>query len=118
MTEMTPASRHAPLYSPRSRRMRPQIYVDHATTTPLDERVRAAMLPFLGTEYGSPESPHARGRRLRDVVEEARADVAALLGAVPDEILFTASATEANNLALKGTILAAPSGARVLAAAT
>jgi cysteine desulfurase len=98
--------------------MRARIYVDHATTTPLDERVRAAMLPFLNVEYGSPASPHARGRRLRDAVEAARSQVAALLGADPDEILFTGSATEANNLALKGTILAARSGARVLAAAT
>jgi cysteine desulfurase len=98
--------------------MSAHIYADHATTTPLDARVRAAMLPFLDDAYGSPQSQHARGRRLRDALEAARADVGNLLGAAPDEILFTGSATEANNLALKGTFMAAPPGARVLAAAT
>jgi cysteine desulfurase len=94
------------------------VYADHAATTPLDPRVLAAMLPFLGDEYGVPQALHARGRRLGEVVESARSDVAALVGAEPDEILFTGSATEANNLALKGTLLAEPLGARVLAAAT
>jgi len=98
--------------------MSARLYADHATTTPLDARVRAAMLPFLGEEYGSPLALHARGRRLQEVVDAARSDVAALLGADPDEILFAGSATEANNLALKGTLLAEPPGALVLAAAT
>jgi len=98
--------------------MSARLYVDHATTTPLDPRVRAAMLPFLGDEFGSPLALHTRGRRLQHFVEAARADVAALLGVAPDEILFAGSATEANNLALKGTLQAAPPGARVLAAAT
>jgi len=98
--------------------MTARLYADHATTTPLDPRVRAAMLPFLGDEYGSPLSLHARGRRIQHLVEAARADVATLLGVTPDEILFAGSATEANNLALKGTLQAASPGTRVLAAAT
>jgi len=107
-----------PIYSLRNLPMNTRLYVDHATTTPLDPRVRAAMLPFLGDEFGSPLGLHARGRRLQRVVEAARTDVAALLGTAPEEILFAGSATEANNLALKGTIQALPAGARVLAAAT
>ncbi|HEU5394637.1 MAG TPA: aminotransferase class V-fold PLP-dependent enzyme, partial [Candidatus Methylomirabilis sp.] len=97
--------------------MRP-IYLDHATTTPLDPRVREAMLPFLGEKFGSASSLHRRGMEARDGIGRARGAVARLLGAEPEEILFTASATEANNLALKGTALASRPGGRILVAAT
>src|SRR5262245_57400337 len=93
-------------------------YLDQATTTPLDPRVREAMLPFLGDAFSSPSARHRRGRAVRDAIERARASVATLVGCPAEEILFTASATEANNLAVKGTLLASPGGGRILVAAT
>ncbi|HKQ98191.1 MAG TPA: cysteine desulfurase family protein [Candidatus Polarisedimenticolia bacterium] len=87
---------------------------DHHTTTPLDPRVLEAMLPYLLERHGTPTALYARGRRLAADVESARAAVARLFGAEPEEILFTASATEANNLIVKG--VARPG--RRLAAAT
>ena len=94
-----------------------RIYLDNATTTRPDPRVRSAMAPYLGRAFGSPSAPHARGRAAREAIETARASVARLVDAPPEEILFTSSATEANNLALKGLALASPPG-RLLAAAT
>ena len=85
-----------------------RVYFDHASTTPAAPEVLEAMLPFFGARFGNASSLHARGRQARAAVEDARAAVAALLAASPDEILFTSSATESNNLALKG--LAAASG--------
>ncbi len=82
--------------------MSPRIYFDHSATTPLDPRVLTAMAPFLGGAFGNPSSPHHEGRVAREAVETARAQVAALIGAEPDEIIFTASGTEADNLALIG----------------
>ena len=78
------------------------IYLDANATTPLDSVVRDAMTPYYGEAYGNASSPHAPGRRARQALEEAREEVAALLGARPEEILFTASATEANNQVLRG----------------
>ena len=80
------------------------IYFDNAATTPLDPRVREAMLPFLGAQYGNPSSLHAAGRTARTAVDNAREAVAALLGATPPEIIFTASGTEADNLAVLGVL--------------
>jgi cysteine desulfurase len=80
-----------------------RLYFDHAATTPLDPRVLEAMLPFLESHFGNPSSPHAEGRTARSAVEAARAEVAELLGASPEEILFISSGTEADNLALLGT---------------
>ncbi len=78
-------------------------YFDHHATTPMDRRVLEAMMPYLTTEFGNPSSAtHEWGRRAEVAVEDARGAVAELLGAHPDEIVFTAGATEANNLALKG----------------
>ncbi len=73
------------------------VYFDHNATTPLDPRVRDAMLPWLGDLHGNPSSAHAAGRRARRAVEEARARVANLLAARPAEIVFTSSGSEANN---------------------
>jgi len=76
------------------------VYLDHNATTPLDPRVREAMLPWLGERFGNPSSVHGFGQAAREAVEEARTAVAALLGARPAEIVFTASGTEANNMVL------------------
>ncbi len=81
---------------------RSPIYLDHASTTPLDARVVERMRPFLGPEYGNEASSHFLGRRAHDAVEAARCEVAALIGASPAEIVFTGSGSEADNLALKG----------------
>lgn len=75
----------------------PIIYFDHNATTPIDPRVRDAMLPWLGGVHGNPSSAHRAGRAARQAVEKARAQVAELLSAQPEEILFTSSGTEANN---------------------
>ena len=79
------------------------VYLDYQATTPLDRRVLDAMLPFFTEKFGNPHSvTHAYGREAEAAVEEARAKVAALIGAEPREIIFTSGATEANNLAIKG----------------
>ncbi|BBL71959.1 cysteine desulfurase family protein [Methylogaea oryzae] len=78
------------------------LYLDHNAATPLDERVREAMEPFLGRFYGNPSSLYRLGRLSRDAVEAAREQVAALAGAIPSQVIFTSGGTEANNLALKG----------------
>ena len=86
--------------------MHSRIYFDHSATTPLDPRVLDAMAPFLGGAFGNPSSLHHEGRVAREAVETARAQVAALIGAEADEIIFTASGTEADNLALIGAVRA------------
>jgi cysteine desulfurase len=78
------------------------VYLDYNATTPVDPVVAAAMTVALTELFGNPSSAHVFGQRSRDAVAHARAQVAALIGAVPDEIVFTGSATEANNLALRG----------------
>jgi cysteine desulfurase len=79
-----------------------RVYLDHNATTPVDPRVLEAMLPFLRDDYGNPSSLHWFGQRARGAVEEARARVAALVGAEPAEIVFTASGSESDNTALRG----------------
>jgi len=83
-----------------------RIYFDHSATTPLDPRVLKAMLPFLEDSFGNASSQHAEGRVAREAVENARAQVAALLNADANEIIFTSGGSEANNLAIKGTFFA------------
>lgn len=78
------------------------IYFDHSATTPLDPRVIDAMQPYERVYFGNPSSLHAAGRQARSAVDQARQQVADLLYAGPDEITFTASGTEADNLALLG----------------
>nr|WP_086642726.1 cysteine desulfurase family protein [Acetobacter sp. DsW_063] len=79
------------------------IYLDNAATTPCDPRVMAVMAPLFVEEFGNPHSTsHIFGLRAADAVETARAQVAALIGADPREIVFVSGATEANNLAIKG----------------
>ena len=84
----------------------PGIYLDHAATTPLDPEVLEAMLPYLREEFGNPSSLHRFGQRARGAIDEARARVAALLGARDAEIVFTGSGTEADNMAIIGATLA------------
>lgn len=82
------------------------IYLDHNATTPVDPAVLDAMLPFLCEAYGNPSSAYPLGRRARDAVETARAEVAALIGAQPDEIVFVSGGTEASNTAIRGAAVA------------
>ncbi len=82
------------------------IYLDYAATTPLDPAVLQVMLPHLASDgtFANPASTHGPGYKARAAVEKARAQVAALLGAEPAEIVWTSGATESNNLALKGAL--------------
>ncbi len=92
--------------------MKPPIYMDHNATTPVDPRVVEAMLPCFTQHFGNAASrTHAYGWAASKLAEDARAAVAAALGAHPEEIVFTSGATEANNLAIKG-VAAALSGRR------
>lgn len=78
------------------------IYLDHNATTPVAPEVLEAMLPFLQNQYGNPSSAHAIGRQAKRAIETAREQLAALINAKADEIIFTGSGTEANSLALFG----------------
>lgn len=82
--------------------MREPIYLDHNATTPLLPEALDAMLPYLRGRFGNPSSQHAYGQIARKAVEQAREQVAAFLGATPDEIVFTSGGTESNNLAVRG----------------
>jgi cysteine desulfurase len=97
--------------------MNSRIYFDHSATTPLDPRVLEAMAPFLGGAFGNPSSLHYEGRIARAAVDTARAQVAALIGAEPEEIVFTASGTEADNLALIGAVRASGKPGHVVTSA-
>jgi cysteine desulfurase len=78
------------------------IYLDYNATTPLCEPARAAMLPFLDEKFGNPSSVHAAGREARAAIDDARDQLASLVGAKPHELIFTSGGTEANNLAVLG----------------
>ncbi len=78
------------------------IYLDFNATTPVAPEVAGALQVYLTEEFGNPSSDYALGRRAREAVAQARGEVAALLGAAPEEIVFTSGATEANNTVLKG----------------
>ena len=80
------------------------IYLDYNATTPVDPAALDAMLPYLRGEFGNPSSAHGLGSRAHDAVEAARAEVAALIGAAPDEIVFTGGGTEASNIAIRGAV--------------
>ena len=88
-----------------------RVYLDHNATTPLDPAALEAMLPYLRESYGNPSSLHWFGQRARAAVEEAREQVAALIGATAPEIVFTAGGSESDNMALRGA-LAVASGPR------
>ncbi|MEX0643261.1 MAG: cysteine desulfurase family protein [Pirellulales bacterium] len=82
------------------------IYLDYNATTPIAPPVLEAMRPYLDAEYGNPSSSHPLGRSAHRAVENARSQVATLLGAAADEIVFTSGGTEANNWAIKGAAFA------------
>ena len=83
------------------------IYLDHNASTPLHEDVLQAMLPLMQMMVGNPSSLHRFGRLQKDAIERAREQVAALVDAHPDQVIFTSSGTEANNLLIKGMAAAA-----------
>lgn len=80
------------------------IYLDNSATSPIDSRVLEAMIPYFKGKYANPSSIHNDGRAVRDEMESARGDIAALIGADPSEIIFTASGSESDNLAIKGIV--------------
>ncbi len=82
------------------------IYFDNNATTPVLPEVREAMLPFFEDAFGNPSSAHALGTRSRVAVDDARKRLAALIGVMPTEIVFTGCGSEANNMAIVGTLLA------------
>ena len=97
--------------------MRP-VYLDHIAATPPRPEVVDAMLPFLGESYANPQSLHSGGQESLQAVEESRARVAGLIGASAEEVVFTASGSESNNLALKGMALAGRArGKRIIVSA-
>ena len=83
------------------------IYLDHNATTPVAPEVAAAMWPYVTEHFGNPSSDHPYGQVAKAAVDVAREQVAALIGAHPDEVVFTSGGTEANNLAIRGTASAA-----------
>ncbi|WP_438426506.1 cysteine desulfurase family protein [Aquimarina macrocephali] len=82
------------------------IYLDHNASTPVDSRVAEVMLPFLTNHYGNPSSINTQGIKAKEAIEKARKQVANLVGATPEEIIFTSGGTESNNHAIIGTALA------------
>jgi len=89
-----------------------RIYLDYAATTPVDKRVAKAMAPFLSESFGNTMSLHSYGQEAKIALEQSRETVAGLINAKPNEIIFTSSATESNNLALKGIAMNMPKGSR------
>ena len=79
-----------------------RVYLDYAATTPVLPEVLEAMLPYLREAYGNPQSLHSWGDEAREAIEKAREQVASLIAGNPEEIIFTSSGSEANNLAIKG----------------
>ncbi len=86
------------------------IYLDHSATTPVDPEVLGAMMRYFGNHFGNPSSIHGFGQEAKRAVQAAREQVAALIGASPEEIVFTGGGTEADNLALMGSAFAEASG--------
>src|SRR6202140_1905496 len=79
-----------------------KVYLDHSATTPVDRRVVEAMLPYLTEKFGNASSVHLFGQEARAAADRARRQVARLIGARANEIIFTSGGTEANNLAIRG----------------
>src|SRR6185436_12961924 len=95
-----------------------QVYLDHSATTPVDERVAAAMTRSLAETFGNASSVHTFGQKARAAVARARREVAAFIGARQNEIVFVSGGTEANNLAIRGlTENASGSGRHIITSA-
>src|SRR6185436_19107120 len=96
----------------------PSVYLDHSATTPIDARVFDAMLPYLRGQFGNASSVHQFGQTARAAVDKARRQVAALINARPNEIIFTSGGTESNNLAIRGICeIAQPHGRHIITSA-
>jgi len=78
------------------------IYLDNAASTAVHPEVVKEMMPYFDSQYGNPSSIHQFGRKAKNAIQKARKQVAALIGAEPDEILFTSGGTESNNTILNG----------------
>ena len=91
-----------------------RVYLDNSATTPVDPRVVEAMMPYLTERFGNASSVHFYGQEARAAVDRARREVAALVGARPNEIVFLSGGTEANNLAIRGTLESAAEHGRHL----
>ncbi|MBA2705594.1 MAG: cysteine desulfurase [Blastocatellia bacterium] len=89
-----------------------RVYLDHSATTPADPRVVAAMLPYLTEKFGNASSVHGFGQEARAAVDRARREVATLIGARANEVVFVSGGTEANNLAIRGVCEAAEAHGR------
>lgn len=87
---------------------KPTIYLDHAATTKVREQALTAMLPYLREEFGNPSSLHGPGLLAKKAMQQARAEIAGLLGCETNEILFTSGGTEADNWAIQGYLLGNP----------
>jgi cysteine desulfurase len=95
-----------------------KIYLDYSATTPVDPRVVEAMMPYLTEKFGNASSVHFFGQEARAAVDRARREVAALIGARPNEVVFVSGGTEANNLAIRGLCeVAEPHGRHIITAA-
>ncbi|MFA6430188.1 MAG: cysteine desulfurase family protein [Candidatus Paceibacterota bacterium] len=79
-----------------------QIYLDNASTTPIDSKVLGVMMPYLKGKYGNPSSLHHQGRMAKSAIEKARQNIASILNSEKDEIIFTSGGTESDNLAILG----------------
>lgn len=88
--------------------MKKEVYLDYASTTPVDPRVLAEMVPYFSDEYGNPESRHQKGKKAKIAIDQAREIIAKILNCRESEIIFCGSATEANNLAIFGIIGSKP----------
>ncbi|MGA7875297.1 MAG: aminotransferase class V-fold PLP-dependent enzyme, partial [Desulfoferrobacter sp.] len=82
------------------------IYLDYNATTPIDPRVAEAMLPFINQHFGNPSSSHIYGVTTKKAVEKARGQIATMLHAQMEEVIFTSGGSESNNYAIKGITLA------------
>ena len=91
-----------------------RVYLDHSATTPADPRVVEAMLPYLMEKFGNASSVHFFGQEARAAVDRARREVAALIQARANEIVFVSGGTEANNLAIRGVLGARPGKGHII----
>ena len=94
-----------------------RIYLDNSATTPVDPRVVEAMMPYLTEQFGNASSIHYFGQQAKAAVDKARHQVAHLIGARPNEIVFTSGGTESNNLAIKGILDNASPAAHIITSA-
>jgi cysteine desulfurase len=88
----------------------PRIYLDNASTTPVDPRVFQSMVPFLKEHFGNPSSVHSFGQESRNAIDRARRQVSNLLNCSPAEVIFTSGGTESNNIAIRGLASRFPGG--------